>query len=88
MNSNAYEHPNFVWLEFEAVHEILDNRIPGSSDAIVVFNNLLRWTLYQMDRTALDVVEVKTEFIVLFTFKTMNDTLNGLKTKFLPTRKP
>ena len=58
MTSTAYEHPNFVWLEYEAVHEILDKRIPGSSDAIVIFNNLLRWTLYQMDRTALDVVEV------------------------------
>ena len=54
----AFEHPNFVWLEYEAVHEILDKRIPGSSDALVVFNNLLRWSLYQMDRTALDGVEV------------------------------
>ena len=59
MCSNVYEHPNFVWLDFEAVHEILDNRIPGSSEAIIVFNNLLRWTLYQIDRTALDGVEVK-----------------------------
>ena len=58
MTSMAYEHPNFVWLDFEAVHEILDKRVPGSSDAVVVFNNLLRWSLYQIDRTALDGVEV------------------------------
>ena len=59
MTSTAFEHDNFVWLDFEAVHEILDKRIPGSSDAVVVFNNLLRWSLYQIDRTALDGVEVK-----------------------------
>ena len=58
MTSAAFEHDNFVWLDFEAVHEILDKRIPGSSDAVVVFNNLLRWSLYQIDRTALDGVEV------------------------------
>ena len=58
MASAAYEHPNFVWLDYESVHEMLDKRIPGSSDALVIFNNLLRWTLYQMDRTALDGVEV------------------------------
>ena len=58
MNSTAFENPNFVWLDYEAVHEILDKRIPGSSDASVVFNNLLRWTIYQMDRTALNVLEV------------------------------
>ena len=59
MTSKAFEHDNFVWLDFEAVHEILDKRIPGSSDAVIVFNNLLRWSLYQIDRTALDGVEEK-----------------------------
>jgi len=61
MTSKAFEHDNFVWLDFEAVHEILDKRIPGSSDAVIVFNNLLRWSLYQIDRTALDGVELEDE---------------------------
>ena len=64
MNSTAFENPNFVWLDYEAVHEILDKRIPGSSDASVVFNNLLRWTIYQMDRTALNVLEVGWYYIL------------------------
>ena len=58
MGQNVFEHSNFIWLDFEAVHEILDKRIPGSSDAVVILNNLLRWTLWQVDRSALAEVEV------------------------------
>ena len=59
MGSNVFEHPNFVWLEYAAVHEILEKRLPASSDAVVIFNNLLRWTLYHIDRSALSEVEVR-----------------------------
>ena len=61
MGPDVFEHSNFIWLDFEAVHEILDKRIPGSSDAVVILNNLLRWTLWQVDRSALAEIEVRME---------------------------
>ena len=59
MNERLFEHPNFVWLEKEAVHELLTRRKPANCDAMVVYNNLLRWSLYQIDRTACNDNEEK-----------------------------
>ncbi|TRY61028.1 hypothetical protein TCAL_09131 [Tigriopus californicus] len=52
MNEKVFENPNFVWLDKAAIHEVLQRRKPGNCDAMVVYNNLLRWVLYQVDRTA------------------------------------
>ena len=57
MHERLYENPNFVWLECSAVHELLQRRNPGSCDALIIYNNLLRWTLYQLDRTAVSEVD-------------------------------
>ena len=46
MHERLYENPNFVWLDKMSIHELLQRRTPGSCDAIVVYNNLLRWSLF------------------------------------------
>ncbi len=43
MNERLYEHPDFVWLEKEALWELLRRRKPATCDALVVYNNLLKW---------------------------------------------
>ena len=43
MHERLFENENFVWLEKEAVQELLNRRKPGSCDAMIVYNNLLRW---------------------------------------------
>ena len=60
MHERLYENPNFVWLDFKAVQELLQRRNVGSCDALVIYNNLLRWTLYQLDRTAVAEVDEMT----------------------------
>lgn len=50
LGNGLYEHPNLVWLDTAAVRELLTSRTPASSEPLVVFNNMLRWSLYQMDR--------------------------------------
>ena len=40
MGVRAFTNPNFVWLEKDAVQEILSRRKSGSSDALTVYNNL------------------------------------------------
>ncbi len=52
LEEKLFEHPNFVWLEHSAVNEILDRREADSSEAMIIYNSLLRWSLYQLDRTA------------------------------------
>ena len=42
-NEKVYENPNFVWLEHDAVREVLKRRKQGSCDPMIVYNNLLRW---------------------------------------------
>ena len=60
MEEKVFEHGNFVWLDHEAVLEILEKRKPASSEAMTVYNNLLRWSLYQLDRNACSEVDDKT----------------------------
>ena len=60
MEVRLYEHENFVWLDHSAVSEVLDNRKPASSDPMVIYNNLLRWSLYQLDRNACVEIDDKT----------------------------
>ena len=57
LDERLFEHPNFVWLEHASVMELLKRRKPNSCDALVVYNNLLRWSLYQLDRSACGEIE-------------------------------
>ncbi len=43
MHDRLYQHPNFVWLEKEALWELLRRRGANTCDALVVYNNLLKW---------------------------------------------
>lgn len=59
MHDRLYENPNFVWLDKDAIVELLKRRQPRLSDAMTIYNNLLRWALYQMDRTACSEIDGK-----------------------------
>ena len=52
LDERLFEHPNFVWLDHAAINEILDRRQPNSCEPMTIYNNLLRWSLYQTDRSA------------------------------------
>ena len=52
LDARLFEHPNFVWLECAAVAEILVRRRAASCAPLTILNNLLRWSLYQLDRMA------------------------------------
>ena len=60
MEVRLFEHENFVWLDHGAVVEALSHRRPASCDPMVVYNNLLRWSLYQLDRNACVEIDEKT----------------------------
>jgi len=57
MGNSLYNHANFVFLNHEALRAMMSRRIPASSEAIIVFNNALRWALYQLDRTLCEEVD-------------------------------
>jgi len=50
LGNHLYEHPNLVWLDTTAIREMLKTRAEGSSEPVIVLNNILRWALYQLDR--------------------------------------
>ena len=60
MEERVFEHDNFVWLDHEAVAQILHKRKPNSCDPMIIYNNLLRWSMYQLDRNACCEVDGKT----------------------------
>ena len=60
MEVRLFEHENFVWLDHGAVVEALNHRRPASCDPMVVYNNLLRWSLYQLDRNACVEIDEQT----------------------------
>jgi len=45
MHERLFEHPDFVWLEKEALQALLKRRKPATCDAMIVYNNLLRWSV-------------------------------------------
>jgi len=59
LGNNLYNHPNLVWLDSSAIREILQTRAVGSSEPIIVLNNIIRWALYQLDRTLCEEVDGK-----------------------------
>lgn len=52
LEEKLFEHPNFVWLDHAAINELLNRRKANSCEAMIIYNNLLRWSLYQLDRSA------------------------------------
>jgi hypothetical protein len=50
LNEKLYEHPNFVWLDRFSVKEILERRPSNNCEPIIILNNLLRWSLYQVKK--------------------------------------
>ena len=59
LNNNLYTHPNFVFLANDSIKELVGMRRVSSSEPLVVFNNLLRWAIFQLDRTLLEEVNDK-----------------------------
>ena len=59
LNNNLYTHPNFVFLANDSIKELVGIRRVSSSEPLVVFNNLLRWAIFQLDRTLLEEVNDK-----------------------------
>jgi len=57
LGNQLYTHPNFVFLDRESIRAMLSTRIEASSEPVVIFNNVLRWCLYQLDRTLCDEVD-------------------------------
>ena len=57
LDEKLFEHPNFVWLDHDSVLEILHRRQPNSCEPMIIYNNLLRWSLYQLDRSACIEIE-------------------------------
>ena len=59
LNNNLYTHPNFVFLANDSIKELVGMRVASSSEPLVIFNNLLRWAIFQLDSTLLEVAEDK-----------------------------
>ncbi len=57
LEERLFEHPNFVWLDHASVNEILTRRKANSCEPMIIYNNLLRWSLYQLDRSAVGELE-------------------------------
>lgn len=57
LGNSLYTHPNFVFLDRESIREMLGSRLEASSEPLIIFNNVLRWSLYQLDRTLLEEVD-------------------------------
>jgi len=59
MGNSLFTHPNLVFLDQDSVRAMLTKRIPASSEPLIVFNNVLRWALHQVDRTICEEVDGK-----------------------------
>ena len=80
LEERLFEHPNFVWLDHPAVNEILSRRPANSCEAMTIFNNLLRWSLYQLDRSAcneLESGESGAQIPINIRLEWINDCRNG-----------
>ena len=54
LGNNLFTHPNFVFLDKVSIKELVGGRRQASSEPLVVFNNLLRWAIFQLDNSLLD----------------------------------
>merc|ERR1740129_2008095 len=57
LNNSLFTHSNFVFLEKTSIKEMLRARLPASSEPLIIYNNLLRWAIFQLDRTLLEECE-------------------------------
>lgn len=57
LDNQLFTHPNFVFLDQHSVRELLGKRLHSSSEPLIVFNNVLRWALFQLDRTILEEMD-------------------------------
>ena len=57
LNNTLFTHSNFVFLERTSIKEMLKARLPASSEPLIIYNNLLRWAIFQLDRTLLEECE-------------------------------
>jgi len=57
LNNNLFTHSNFVFLDQKSIRELVGARLGSSSEPIVIYNNLLRWAIFQLDRTLLEEFE-------------------------------
>ena len=57
LNNNLFTHSNFVFLDQKSIRELVGARPGSSSEPIVIYNNLLRWAIFQLDRTLLEEFE-------------------------------
>jgi hypothetical protein len=57
LDNQLYTHPNFVFLDQLSIRELLTKRLHSSSEPLIVFNNVLRWALFQLDRTILEEMD-------------------------------
>jgi len=54
LHNNLFTHSNFVFLDQKSIRDLLGARIASSSEPLIIYNNLLRWSLFQLDRTLLE----------------------------------
>ena len=59
LNNNLYTHPNFVFLAKDSITELVGMRVASTSEPLVIFNNLLRWAIFQLDSTLLEELDDK-----------------------------
>ena len=52
--NSLFTHSNFVFLDRTSIRAMLGARVPASSEPLVILNNLLRWAIFQLDRTLLE----------------------------------
>ena len=57
LHNNLFTHSNFVFLDHKSVRDLLKAREPNSSEPLIIYNNLLRWAIFQLDRTLLEEVD-------------------------------
>ena len=68
LEDKLFDHPNFVWLDHASINEILTRRKANSCEPMTIYNNLLRWSLYQLDR-----YRAVTDFTIWFLKKVFFD---------------
>lgn len=79
LTNSLYEHQNLVWLDHNAIRELLKRRKPSSSDPLIVLNNILRWAFYQLDRNFCDEVDGRKDSEITLTerIKCLHKIRNG-----------
>jgi len=70
LGNSLFTHPNLVFLDRESIREMLGKRMEASSEPLIIFNNVLRWSLYQLDRTLCEEADGKKDSDIPVTERT------------------